>query len=71
MVGIQSNVMAAMTIDKDATQAHFAHLAEGDLDGAAVNERGRLASDRVRHAAIEARRRPESNYQSLGPRNAG
>ncbi|MDA9488746.1 hypothetical protein XI08_05855 [Bradyrhizobium sp. CCBAU 11361] len=59
--------MAAMAVDRDATQAHFAHLAEGDLDGAAVNTRGRGASGRARHAAIEAQRWPESNYQSLGP----
>jgi hypothetical protein len=54
MVGIQSNVMAAMTIDKDATQAHFAHLAEGDLDGAAVNVCRRVASNRTRHTEIKA-----------------
>ena len=46
--------MAAMAIDQDTTQTHFAHLAEGDLDGAAVNVRGRVASDRARHAAIKA-----------------
>jgi hypothetical protein len=46
--------MAAMAIDQDATQAHFAHLAEGDLDGTAVNMRGRVESNRTRHAEIKA-----------------
>jgi len=36
MVGVQSNVMAAMAVDQDATQAHLAHLAEGDLHRSAV-----------------------------------
>ena len=62
--------MAAMAIDEHAAQAHLAHLAKGDLDGATVSKRGRVASDRARHGAIETRRRPESNYQSIGPRNA-
>ncbi len=41
-----------------------------DLDGAAVNVLRRVAAGRGGHAAIETRRRPESNYQSLGSRNA-
>ena len=69
-IGAQSDMMAAMAIDEDAAQAHLPHLAEGDLDGAAVNVRGRVAAGRAGHAAIETRRRPESNYQSLGSRNA-
>jgi len=67
---VQSDMMAGMAIDEDAAQAHLPHLAEGDLDGAAVNVRGRVAAGRAGHAAIETRRRPESNYQSLGSRNA-
>ncbi|WP_210161920.1 hypothetical protein [Bradyrhizobium diazoefficiens] len=59
-----------MAIDQDAAQTHFAHLAERDLERPAIGVRLRVASDRARHAAIEAGRRPESNYQSLGPRNA-
>ena len=62
--------MAAMAIDEHAAHAHLPHFAEGDLDGATVNMRGGVASDRARHAAIEAGRWPESNYQSLGPRTA-
>ena len=45
--------MAAMAVDQDATEAHFAHLAEGDLDGAAVNVCRRVASNRTRHAEIK------------------
>lgn len=62
--------MAAMAIDEHAAHAHLPHFAEGDLDGATVNMRGGVASDRARHAAIEARRRPESNYRLLVARNA-
>ena len=53
MVGIQSNVLAAMAVDQDATEAQFAHRAEGDLDGAAVNVCRRVASNRTRHAEIK------------------
>ncbi|GAA0004396.1 hypothetical protein BDS110ZK4_24220 [Bradyrhizobium diazoefficiens] len=63
--------MAAMAIDEDAAHAHLPHLAEGDLDGAAVNMRGRVASDRARHAAIEAGRRTESNCRFLAAWNDG
>lgn len=59
-------MMAAMAIDQDATQAHIPHLAERDLDRAAVGMRWRVAADRARHACIGARRGPESNRQSLG-----
>ena len=69
-VGVQSNVMAAMAIDQHAAYTHLPHLAEGDLDRPPVGVRRRVAADRARHAAIEAQRKAESNYQSLGPRNA-
>lgn len=65
----QRDVMAAMAIDQDAAQAHLAHLAERDLDRAAVGRRWRVAADRARHACIGARRGPESNRQSLGSRS--
>ena len=61
--------MAAMTIDQHAAHAHLPHFAKGDLDGATVNVRTRVASDRTRHAAIETRRRPESNCRLLVSRN--
>lgn len=61
-------MMAAMAIDEDAAQAHVAHLTERDLDRPAVGMRWRVASDRARHAAIETRRRPESNLRFLAAR---
>lgn len=72
-IGADGDMMAAPVIgaiDQDAAQAHLAHLAERDFDRPAVGVRGRVAADRTGHAAIEARRRRESNYQSLGPQNA-
>lgn len=57
-------------INQHVPNAHLAHLAEGDLDRPAVGVRWRVASDRERHAGIEARRRRESNYQCLGARLA-
>lgn len=54
--------------------SHLAHLAERDLHRSAVRVRGRgrgrVVSSRAGHAAIEARRKPESSYQLLGLRNA-
>ncbi|MEY9131849.1 allophanate hydrolase subunit 2 [Bradyrhizobium diazoefficiens] len=63
-------MMAAMAIDEYTAHAHLPHLAEGDLDGAAVNMRGRVVSDRARHAAIETRRWRESNCRLLVARAA-
>lgn len=57
--------MAAVAVDQDAAQAHLAHLAERDLERPAVGMSWRVASDKARHAAIETRRRPESNYRLL------
>ncbi len=62
--------MTAMAIDEDAEEAHLPHLAEGDLDGATRDVRGRVAADGAGHAAIETRRRPESNFQPVAARNA-
>ena len=68
-VGVEGDVMAAMAVDQDATQAHRAHLAEGDLHRPAVGMRGRGAS-RSGHAAIEVQRGRESNCRLLVCRNA-
>ena len=69
-VSVESNVMTAMAIDQHAAHAHLAHVAESDLEWSAVGVRRCVAADRARHAAIEAQRKAESNYQSLGPRHA-
>lgn len=58
-------------IDQDATHAHLAHLAERDLDPPAVGFSAGAMSGRTRHHAKNGADRTESNYQSLGPRNAG
>lgn len=46
--------MAAMAVDQDATEAHLAHLAKGNLHLPAVGMRRCVASDRTGHAAIKA-----------------
>lgn len=45
--------MPAMAIDQDAAQPHLTHLAKGDLHGPAGSMGGRVASSRMRHAAIQ------------------
>ena len=69
-VSVEGDVMAAVAIDQDAAQAHLAHLAERDLHRPAVGVRGRMAANRAGHSANHDAERAESNYQSLGPRNA-
>ncbi|MGY3278837.1 hypothetical protein ACVJ5M_006434 [Bradyrhizobium sp. S3.7.6] len=54
---------------RTATQAHLAHLAEGDLEWSPVGVRRRVAAGRAKHAAIKAASKRVANYQSLGPRN--
>lgn len=68
-IGAQRDVMPAMAVDQDAAQTHLAHFAESDLERPAVGT-GLCVASRARHAAIKGRRRRESNYQSLGVRNA-
>jgi hypothetical protein len=53
-----------------AAHAHLAHLAELDLEWSTVGVRGRGASDRTRHAAIETRRGRESNCRLKVAQNA-
>ena len=61
--------MAAVAIDKDAMQAHLDHLPEGNLHRPAVGVRWRVAF-LTGHAAIETRRRRESNCRLVVAGNA-
>lgn len=54
----------------DRNGNRLAHPAERDLDRATVGMRRRVASDRARHPAIQARRWPESNCRLLVVRPA-
>lgn len=74
-IGAQSRVVTARGVsaaDQDVLHAHFSHFAEGDLHWPAVGmmAQGGVASTGLRHAAIETPGHQESNYQSLGLRNA-
>jgi hypothetical protein len=60
-VGVQSNVMATMAIDQDATQTHFAHLA--DLSGRRQSVWGGMPRSKRRRAHL-------ANYRSLVVLNA-
>lgn len=57
-------------IDQDAAHADVAHVANGDLDQAAVCAGGRVASDRLGMAPSKRHRDHRANYQSFGPRSA-
>ena len=69
MVGVQSNVMAAMAVEQDATQAHLAHLAKGNLDRAAVSVSRRVTSNWAGHAVMKAAARPKSKSRSVAGRD--
>ncbi|MBB4422405.1 hypothetical protein GGD66_000931 [Bradyrhizobium sp. CIR48] len=62
-IGAQRYVMAAVAVEHNALQAISRILPN-------VRVRGRVASSRAGHAAIEARRKPESiiNYLGFGMR---